>query len=619
MNTHSTKFPLARIRGKLIEIFCVLFVIIVPTIVACFKIGFSSDNFKIPLTFENDELLYATNVLSFLKSTPLKNFNFGAPIGQDLNYAFVSVDSGPIFIAGILSHLGGNPFFGLNLFYLFTFSLSGLSGYTAARLLRSNHFYSVVAGLIIALPPFHYLWWTSGITVTSYFILPILFALTILRIQGMLSKRMLFVGIAISAINGAWYSYYAIGYIFLFGSFSVIALIAGFSREKITRILPLLCANIVTLGFVSLPALVAKSQSVGTDYFGDRDAWGAIVSSTTLLHYILPYPGSIEDKIVLLFSNENPNKSSVHFQSLLNQSGLFGEGWTGALPWGLLLVAIILNFRFLKFRMLSEIKEINSVDNSEVLTVIRSLTIIALLWTLVGGFGTVFSVAISPILRGYARYSIFVIILMSIFCAVGLSGSRLNLQGKSILNRIPVLAIVVVFALTPFGMLMNRSPISAGTATAKVEATIGVESKLEAPKGCSILQLPIMHYPYEPPGYPTYRLLRFGLISDHYKWSAGAVGGSPAYLALKPLKDLQSVNLSKVLPLAKNLNYCGILIDKTAWDAVATFKPWPEYDSGVIDLSTFLEGNSSKITLNKIESSEGDYIWIKIKGDSKFG
>jgi phosphoglycerol transferase len=619
MNFDLSKTAFKRNRRNIQEFFAILVVMIVPTIVAFSKIGFNSTNIKIPLTFENDEILYATNVLSFLNGTPLQNFNFAAPIGQDLNFAFVSVDSGPILIAAILGYLGGNPFLGLNLFYLLTFGLSGLSGYIAARLLKSNYILSVAAGLIIALPPFHYLWWTGGITVSSYFFLPILFVLTILRIQNLLTKPLFFMGIAISALNGAWYSYYALGYVFLFGTFSIIALIAGFNRTKVIRILPFLGANILAFALVSLPALLAKSRSVGTDYFGDRDAWGAIVSSTTLVHYILPYPGSLEDKFVSLFTNGDPRKSSVHFQSLLNQSGLFGEGWTGALPWGLLLVTAILNFRFIKFKTFSEFSEKNSKKNSEILTIIRSLTIIAILWTLVGGFGTIFSIAISPILRGYARFSIFVIILMAIFCAVGLSGKRFHLQRENLFKRIPSGAIVLVFILTPVGMLMNRSPITAGTATAKVDSTLYVESKLGAPKGCSILQLPIMHYPYEAPGYPTYRLLRFGLISDGYKWSSGAIGGSPAFLAIKPLKELQSNNLSRMVPLAKKLGYCGILIDNEAWDAVANFKPWPEYDSGVIDLVTFLDEKNQNISKDIIDSVDGGYIWINLKNNPTDG
>jgi phosphoglycerol transferase len=597
----------------------VILVTVIPALVAFSKMGFNSNNLKFPLAFENDEILYATNVLSFLNGTPLRNLNFGAPLGQDLNFAFMSVDSGPILAAAILGKFGGSVFFGLNTYYLLTFSLSGLSGYIAARLLNSNHIFSVVAGLIIALPPFHYLWWTSGITVTSYFLLPVLFALTILRMQNLLSKGLFYLGLGISALNGAWYSYYSLGFVFLFGTFSILALASGYDKAKIFRILPFVLTNILTFVLVSIPALIAKSRSSGTDYFGERDPWGVIVSSTTLLHYILPYPGSIEDKLVSFFSNGNPNRSSVHFQSLLNQSGLFGEGWTGALPWGLLIVALVLNVSFLKFKMLSEFGQKNYQGNSEIISIIRSLTVVGVLWTLVGGFGTVFSVAISPILRGYARYSIFVIILISIFCAVGLSGLRSQPKADNRIKAFTLLLLTFVFILTPLGMFLNRSPVTAGSAISKVEATLMIESKLQAPRKCSILQLPIMHYPYEAPGYPTYRLLRFGLISDKYKWSSGAIGGSPAFLELEPLKNLQSSSLSRMLPLASGMGFCGILIDKQAWDSVANFKPWPEYNSGVIQFDKFLDQKNLQGGMERIESSEGSYIWIKLNTEDQRG
>ena len=74
-----------------------------------------------------------------------------------------------------------------------------------------------------------------------------------------------------------------------------------------------------------------------------------------------------------------------------------------------------------------------------------------------------------------------------------------------------------------------------------------------------------------------------------------------------------------MVPLAKKLGYCGILIDNEAWDAVANFKPWPEYDSGVIDLVTFLDEKNQNISKDKIDSVDGGYIWINLKNNPTDG
>lgn len=591
----------------------VLFVFISPFLIAFNKIGFDLTNIKQPLAFENDEIIYATNALSFFNGNPLYNSNFSAPFGQDLNFAFFSVDSGPTLVAGLLGHLGGNVFFGLNLYYLLTFSFSALSGYFASRLLKANQIFSIAAGLIIALPPFHYVWWTGGLTVTSYFILPILFSLTVMQMQKQLSKRMFFFGLAVSALNGFWYSYYALGYLFLFGTFAIFAFIAGLDLKKIKRILPFALTNFVAFFLVAIPSLIAKHRSVGIDYFGARDAWGAIVNSTTPLHYILPHPGSIEEKIVSFFTNSDPNKTTIHFRTLLNQSGLFNEGWAGTIPWGLMAVTLILSLRYLQFVTLHEFRERRFESKDEVVTIVRILIVISFLWTLIGGFGTIFSIGVSSILRGFARYGIFVIILMSLFCAVALSQKFIQISSKKFTQHILVWLLSLTFLLTPIGLLLNRPALLAGTAASKVEATLYVESKLNAPKGCSILQLPIMHYPYEAPGFPTYRLLRFGLVSDRFNWSAGGVGGSPEFLKLEPLKAKQSLRLSEMIPLAKDLGYCGILVDKSAWKTVLDFSPWPDYDSGLADLSAFIGDRDLGMKIDEIDSIEGSYLWINLE------
>lgn len=606
------------LMGFLKEFSSLAMVISLPLLVALHKLGFTSDNVKYPLAFSGDELLYATNVLSFYDFPPLKNSNFGAPVGQDLSYAYLSVDSGPIIIAALFAKLTGNVFFGLNLYYLLTFPLAGISGYLAARMLGIKRLISINSGLIIALVPFHFIWWTGGITITSYFILPCLFALTVLRLQNQLSRRQHILSMVTAFINGFFYSYYALGYLFIFGSLLSLLLISGAGFRKLNRILPMMACNLFGFLLVAIPALLARFQSTFVDYFSGRDLWAGIVNSTTPLHYILPYPGSVEDKFITAISQSSVTSVSAQLQSLLNSRGLFAEGWSGTIPLTLLVVFIFLVLLQWNNQNKEQLNS-HSYTNQSIAT-LKSLTTLAFLWSVIGGFGFIFSALVTSILRGYARYSIFTIILLTLFVALSVSGMVKQLRdtsypeakGATEKGVYKTITVLILFFSTTFLLMANPPYIRAGNTVQIVESTKQVESLLEVPEGCSILQLPVMHYPYENPGYPTYPLLRFGLLSDRYKWSSGAVGGSPAFASLLPIKSRQSESVLSIIPIAKSLGFCGILIDVKVWETVSNFKPWPEYNSGVGSLNDYLAETDGKIRIQEIDSADGQFFWINL-------
>jgi hypothetical protein len=594
---------LKRIDSKCQDILAPLLCVFLPFYFAWHRFGFNLHNIRLPFLFNGDELLYATAAMSFAKGTPLINHNLGAPFGQNLNYAYFSVDSGPTFVAGILSHLsGGSVFFGLNLLYLLTFSLAGISGYFAARILNVNPILSCVSGLIIAMPPFHGLWF-GAITISSYFLLPLLFALTIRQIEGTLERRGQIFLIIVAALNGAWYSYYALGYVFVIATFVFFKCWIDWNIDVLKRMFWTIVSGNLAFLIVALPAILAKYSAVGVNYFSQRDAWASIVNSTTFLHYLMPYPNSIEDWILRVLSGSQSG-GVLHWHDLMNATGMFAEGWTGVIPWGLLFVSVGVVIQILRTPVQPQ-KSLNgrSHEDKHIRTIL-SLAIISLLWSLTGGFGTIFSITVSAILRGFARFSIFVIILLVLMSAVGLQRNWKAHRKYS--------SIFVVFFLVPGFLFFNNAPLKIGATSSLIDSTAMVQREITATAGCSILQLPLMHYPYEPPGYPAYRLLRFALISDKYRWSSGAVGGSPGYNALLPIKSAQGVGLPEILSLSKSFGYCGILIDKEAWQSVANFRPWPTYSSGLITYEQLISTRNTLPTWKDIKSTDGEYIWLPI-------
>ena len=581
------------------DFFSLSLIIVLPLILVFEKFHFTFANLKYPLKFDGDELLYASSVLSFSNGTPLYNENFGGFQGQDLNYAFLSVDSGPTLIAGLITFLtGSNPFFGLNVLYVLSFPLTAISGFAASKLLGIRQSIAVGASLILTMLPFHFLFNTSAITISTYFFLPLLLALFIKFLYFDLTKGQVILLRILVVLNGIWYSYYALGFVLLVSTLVIAECIHELSSVKLRRSAPILLLGLVSFFIVSIPAIIARYKATGVDYFGERDPWAAVAGSTTLLHYINPFPSSIEDKLMSLLLGGTGSRSATGLQSLMNGTGFFGEGWAGSIPWGILVITILVGF---------EISRGNAVNRDSTLIMKRALFAagtISLLWTLVGGFGNIFAISVSGILRGYARYAIFVLIIFTLL-------SALYIESKIRINSVKNY-LVFVFMLIPFGLSINLAPVQAGKTISSYKDTLRFEKDLDVKSKCTILQLPIMHFPYESPGYPTYRLLRFGLISDRYKWTAGFVGGSPSYSKMITLKNAQKRTLPEVVKLAKAEKFCGLLIDEVAWSSVSNFKPWPEYESGLSQISEFVDLSDKNLNIETMQLGNETYYWIKI-------
>jgi hypothetical protein len=121
------------------------------------------------------------------------------------------------------------------------------------------------------------------------------------------------------------------------------------------------------------------------------------------------------------------------------------------------------------------------------------------------------------------------------------------------------------------------------------------------PKDCKVLQFPVIHFPYESPGWPGYALMAPGLVTERedIKWSAGLVGGSPAWTFMMKYRQYQNQPSRELINLAKSDGFCGILVDKTVWETFYNFMPSPDYS------------RVPSATLDKFLNEFGDYSEYK--------
>jgi hypothetical protein len=55
-----------------------------------------------------------------------------------------------------------------------------------------------------------------------------------------------------------------------------------------------------------------------------------------------------------------------------------------------------------------------------------------------------------------------------------------------------------------------------------------------------------------------------------------------------------------------------LLIDEVAWSSVSNFKPWPEYESGLSQISEFVDLSDKNLNIETMQLGNETYYWIKI-------
>jgi len=157
------------------------------------------------------------------------------------------------------------------------------------------------------------------------------------------------------------------------------------------------------------------------------------------------------------------------------------------------------------------------------------LTVSAVLFGTVSGFGAVFAGAISPQIRAYNRISVFIALFA--LATLGVLADRFIRLRKGSAWRVTgilVIALVVLFGVLDQTPANLRDGLQAAAAYA-ADATFGQQVQAELPSGASVFQLPYLPYPESPPlfGMQDYDPFRGYVHTTGLRWSYGAIKGRP--------------------------------------------------------------------------------------------
>lgn len=596
-------------------------VFLAPAIFAWWKFGFTLDNIALPMHLDGDHLLYAVNTAEGVRQVLGGKQVFGAPDGQDLSFALVSVDWLAPQMAALLS-FGGAPFLGMNLLLILGFPLTSCMAYFSLRFLNCRPSLAGLGGSLIALLPFHTLWSVGSITLSNYFLVPPSIALLIAIWSGALEKRLaglsinsrrlsIFALVAFLLFVGAHYSYWALG-LFMLGLLSLFLRLHSMSSPNGAR-LALSYSALIMIGFLlsAVDSLLATMRGGST--LTDRHPAAALLNTSSLTALFIPPDGSLSDRLLSNSQDYLVSKSLV--REFFIERGFAGENFFGnsglLVPLLVLVIAMVL-IRNPGMSLVSE--------NSAQFKIASFLTIPIFLLLTTGGLGSLVALFVSSSLRGYGRYSLFLGIVVVFLAVIWI---EILPERQKWTRRIA--SSLVVFAIADSSFIPSPVDQSRSQMVTSYSVTGESESEVVTTKAigrdlkemmdrispgnnsCQVLSLPIMHYPYEAPGYPHYRLLTPGLLDSRLSWSAGATIGSDSWAFLERVRT--QIDDGKPLDSIQELDaFCAVVIDIQAWYSVSNFKPWPDYQSHPkVSLQNLLQTSQSMVW--RLEStSYGRYL-----------
>ena len=441
----------------------------------------------VPFSYWGDTLYFAALVKGLLlNGWPLHIPQLAAPFGFDA-VAFPSISSTDWLLMRVIALFVDSSGAVLNLFWLLSVMLTACSCTLALRLLGSNRLLAVAAGVLFAVLPFALMRSTAHISLV-YYTVPLLSALCVYLIRGDPSstnaKLLFWSGLAAAVAQGfnyVYFSFFALGLIALSG-------LIGFflqRQRKIIAEMAVICAILGSASALNLAPVFynwrTEGKPSGMDYKRPAEAE---VYGLKLRHLLLPHQDNqvpplrawVQLDRAAAFPSENENGTA--------RLGLFGA------------VGFLIGLCLLVRAALDRVRT-NDDDRALAAAV---LLLVTLLVTTIGGFGAIFSVLITPDIRAYNRFSVFLAFFA--FAVLVLFVSKLLQRHKFGWGSRTITALtsgLILFSaydqLLEARRLASRHSDDRQAAVAEQQAVRILEAAF--PDSASVFQLPVTAFPLD--------------------------------------------------------------------------------------------------------------------------
>ncbi|MBF0555366.1 MAG: hypothetical protein HQK96_12560 [Nitrospirae bacterium] len=558
---------------------CVLFVLLYPP------------PYNVPFEYYGDGLFTEWGIKTILDNGwYLHNSFTGSPFGTEF-YDFPDTEPLNLLIIKVSGLFIGNCFLIFNLLFAFGFISTTISALLVMIRLKVKPFMAIAGSVVYTFLPYHYER-LGHLGLSIYFAIPILIYIAI-RIdtdippffskEGKVQLRQIGVIIAsmIAASTGVYYAFFGIYIILVSGSVSSL-------RRRCFK--PLLSAFIITaiIGGVVLinltPSILYQHDNGPNNRVARRSFVESEIYGLRITQLLLPTPNHFIKKLAHI--------TNVYDQTapLVNENMTVTLGIIGSIGFIVLLIAMFVREKgLLADALFKTLAEFN---------------LALLLYATIGGFGTLFSMFISPEIRCLNRISVFIAflsILATLLVIQKIVENTGNNTGKHKFIFISICLLVIgIFDQLPQLSLSNmHNYFSARNSIVKEfrdDSAFVNTIEGAVPKGTMIYQLPYIEFPESPPMNKArdYDMFRGYVHSKTLLWSYGAMKGRHAS---KWFDVLSKMPIEEQLDIVRRSGFGGIYINRLAFD-----------DNGLLE-------SKLKTLLNRepIVNNRGDLAFYKIE------
>ena len=499
-------------------------------------------NLTIPLSYDHDGLFTSATIKSVLESGwYLTNPALAAPDVQHMAEHPAS-DSASFLIIKFLALFVHHYTAALNLFYFLTFPLTALLSLSVFRLCGLKQLSAVVASLLFAFLPFHFLRGEMHLFLNTYYVVPLYILLIVsvceparfsLSNNSVLRYLFYFFISVFAASSGIYYAFFG-AYLLL-----ISGLITYFNTKKWRGFFKACCliAIIFATVFVNIsPSFLVKRNASENTEMANRSPIDSELFGLKIIQMVLP----VDQHHLRGFA-----KSKEHYNKiapLVNENRTATLGVIGTVGFFILLLLLLMTSQ--------------TIENT-LLFAFSRLTIFSVLLGTIGGLGAIFAFRVSPMIRSYNRISVFIAFFS--LCAFFLVLQK-KIQKKSV-RWIVMIVVACIGLFDQIPQMPRDNAVKMAFENDERFITL-IESQL--PPGSLIFQFPFMSFPEAGNIYAMqdYDPLRPYLHAHHLRFSYGALKGRlisawQAYLVDQPT--------TSALNMIAYAGFVGIYLDRNGY------------------------------------------------------
>ncbi len=499
---------------------------------------------ELPFYYSWDSIFESTWIKSIIDTGWFMNNPYiGAPNGYNLADFPLSTNRLFFLIIKLLSYLTHSYAKIFNVFFILPFPIITLSTLFVSKRLGLNYPFALASSLLFTYLPYHFFRGAEGhLFLSSYYMIPLTIWLAVLigTNQFQRWRAATLIGILLGA-TGIYYAFFSIFLLFSAG------LISSVNYKKL---LPLYQA-LILIGVIALsvianlaPEILYKMQYGGNAEVAARAPFESELYGLKITQLLLPVD---HDRVpVLAALKDSYNHSSMFVTSEGNFASL---GLIGGIGFLTLLLIILFGIRM-----------------SKTIDVMSKLNLAAVLLATTGGLGTLFAYTLSPMIRCYARISVFIAFLsiFTVFYLIQKLTEKYNFSKSKIFIWILITAIIL------FGMFNQIGKSNAAVQNLTTVANYNndenfvraIENKM--PAGSMIYQLPYLFFPEHGPlvNMLDYEQFRPYLHSHTLKWSYGSMRNRPVATWQEKTSCLPVSDMIKEISYA---GFTGIYLDRNGY------------------------------------------------------